>query len=67
MFITRIEFKENTNGTLELYNALGKLCKSETINGTTHTLDLEDACSGVNYIYIKTQDGAVESYKVVKE
>lgn len=63
-----IEFKESmNNGTLELYNSLGKLCKSESINGNTHTLDIQDACSGVSYIYIKSEDGTIESYKIIKQ
>jgi hypothetical protein len=62
-----IQFKGTTNGTLELYNSLGKLCKSESINGSNHTLDIQDACSGVNYIYIKSDDGTVESYKIIKQ
>lgn len=64
----QIQFNESiNNGTLELYNSLGKLCKSESINGNTHTLDIQDACSGVNYLYIKSNDGSIESYKIVKK
>jgi hypothetical protein len=54
------------DASLEIYNGLGQLCTKETINGTQHTLDLTDACSGVHYIYIRTQEGTVESRKVVK-
>ncbi|MCB9195195.1 MAG: T9SS type A sorting domain-containing protein [Flavobacteriales bacterium] len=65
--VINIQFNKKTNGTLELYNSLGKLCISEYINGNSHKLNLEDACSGVNYIYIKSEDGSIESYKIVKE
>lgn len=63
-----IEFGEVMNGaTLEVYNGLGKFCRTEEINGqANYQLDMSDLCSGVNFIYIKTKDGNVESHKVVK-
>ncbi len=65
--IVNINFNvDMKNATIELYNSLGKLCSSEKVSGNEHTLDLKDACSGVNYIYIRSEDGKVESHKVVK-
>lgn len=51
---------------IELYNSLGKLCTSEEVeNVSSHEFDLKNACQGVNYIYIKTDDGKIESHRIV--
>lgn len=63
-----LEFTKNLdNAVLELYNGLGKLCIKEEINGDSHKVDLTEVCSGVNYIYIITADGKVESHKIIKK
>lgn len=62
-----IEFNEAlSNVTIELYSSLGKLCSSETISGKTHKLNLDNTCSGVNYIYIRKENGTIESHKIIK-
>jgi acid phosphatase type 7 len=63
-----IHFPKVFNNTkVELYNSLGKLCSSELINAQSHKVDLTDACSGVNYIYITQENGEVLSFKIVKQ
>lgn len=53
--------------TIEIYNSLGKLCRTETVSGTNQVnVDVTELCSGVNYFYIKTPDGKVESHRIVK-
>lgn len=52
--------------TIELYNSLGKRCFSETIENTVkQTINLKGTCSGVSYLYIKQNNGTIESHKVV--
>lgn len=66
--IINIEFKKATNATIEVYNSLGKMCQSETVNGAiNHQLDTENMCTGVNYIYILSEDGTIETHKVIKQ
>lgn len=63
-----IEFgKVMGNTTVEVYNGLGKFCKSEQFTGkSAYQLDVSELCPGVNFIYIKSPDGTVERHKVVK-
>lgn len=62
-----IEFDRTMSGaTIEVYNGLGKFCKSANFSGQSYQLDVTDVCNGVNFIYIKTADGVVERHKLVK-
>lgn len=63
-----IEFgKVMRDATIEVYNGLGKFCKSETFTGlSSYQLDVRDLCPGVNFIYVKTPNGSVERHKVMK-
>lgn len=63
-----IEFEQHVTGaTIKLFNSLGKLCVEDEINGDFYELKMENACKGVNYIYIQSEDGKVTSYKVIKQ
>lgn len=62
-----ISFSNPVNqATIEVYSSLGKLCSKRVVSGENTTFSIEDTChGGVNYIYIKTEDGKVESHKIV--
>ncbi len=62
-----IQFDQVVDGaTIELYNSLGKMCSSVDIEQVNnYEMDVKDACSGVNYIYIRLNDGTIESHKIV--
>ena len=60
-------YKTMINNTLEVYNSLGKLCMKEEINNvSSHELNIESLCNGVNYILIKDNKGNIESHKIIK-
>lgn len=59
--------KDVKNANVKLYNSLGKLCSEEVVSGSQVSISLENACSGVNYIYIETPDGKIDSYKFIKQ
>ena len=62
-----IEFGKRVNkATIEVYNSMGKFCKSESFSGRdSYRLDVADLCPGVNFIYVKTSQG-VEKHKILK-
>lgn len=62
-----IEFNtELNNAKIEVYSSLGKLCYETEVSGLKTELPLNESChGGVNYVYIKTKDGRIESHKIV--
>jgi hypothetical protein len=65
-FVT-VEFSTTTQGNIEVYNSLGKLCAAYPVNGQQKMqVDISNLCTGVNYIYIKTEDGHIESHRIIK-
>lgn len=65
--IVNIEFgRVISDATIEVYDGLGKFCKSESITGRSkYQLDVKDLCPGVNFIYVKTPKGT-ERHKILK-
>lgn len=62
-----IELPNTSKATIEVYNSLGKLCEVHQSNGQSRMqLDITNLCSGVNYLYIRTEDGHVEQHRIVK-
>ncbi len=54
-------------GTIELYNSLGKACVIKDFQGTEQVqVDMSQICSGVSYLHVRYSDGTVESHRVVK-
>lgn len=64
--IVNVAFEKHDEGTIEIYDALGKLCVNETYSGTSKSVDLTPVCSGVSYMYIKSESGSVQVHKIVK-
>jgi len=66
--IVSIEFQQVIKkGKIDVYNSLGKYCRSIQINEQTSiNIDVSDLCSGVNYIYLTSESGKVESHRIVK-
>lgn len=55
------------DATIEVYDGLGKFCKSEKFSGkNSYRLDVTGLCEGVNFIYVKTPQGT-ERHKIVKQ
>ena len=61
-----VEFEEVQSATIELYNSLGKLCKSDRVeNVKTFDFNVKNACKGIAYLYIKMDNGVTESHRIV--
>ena len=62
-----VEFgKTVNNAAVEIYNSLGKLCQTHNVsNSAKQTIVLDESCSGVCYVYIKFEDGLVESHRII--
>ena len=65
--LIKIEFPQNIIGTVEVYNALGKLQMKQPFNPSKSVdVSLKDLETGLLYVYIKTNDGKIQSHRVVK-
>ncbi len=62
-----VEFGQTvSNAAVEIYNSLGKLCQKHNVsNSAKQTIVLDENCSGVSYVYIKFEDGLVESHRII--
>ncbi len=62
-----IEFgKVVPKGTIEIYDGMGKFCRTEEFKGkSNYQLDVSNLCTGVNFIYLKTSKGT-ERHKIVR-
>jgi hypothetical protein len=53
---------------VEIYNSLGKLCQEQEVANTdSQKITVGDNCAGVSYVYIKFEDGNIESHRIIIE
>jgi hypothetical protein len=62
-----IEFGEAINSAkIEVYNSLGKRCFTDKVEQAEEsTIFIDAACIGVCYLYIKYDDGLIESHPII--
>ena len=56
-----------TSGTILIYNALGKEVLNQKFENTQEVkVDLEKMNAGTYYLFVKTNEGKIESHRVIK-
>lgn len=58
--------KTVSEAKIEIYSSLGKLCQEQKImNSAKETIKLNENCTGVSYVYIKFDNGIIESHRII--
>lgn len=65
--IFHIELKSNVNSTLTISNVLGTTFLEKKISGSTETIDMSAAPSGVYFYQVINQNGSISSGKLIIE
>lgn len=67
--VLTVEFNQSYyKTTIEIYSALGHLCNKVNVDGKrVHQFNVEnDLCDGVNFIFIRNEDG-IQTHKIIKK